>query len=141
MTFFENARDFVSHGRRITALTVLLAGASALAQTGPFRIATIAGSPYDPTGENGPATQAATGLSGVAFRDGNLYLTDNSRIRKVGPNGIITTIAGQLDSVVHQPIPGYSGDGGPALSAQLHGAATLEFDPAGNLYFGDVNNG
>jgi len=140
MTLFENARHFVSHGGRKTALTILLAGASALAQTGPFGIATVAGSPYDPSGENGPATQASTGLSGVAFRDGNLYLTDNNRVRKVGPNGIITTIAGQLDSVVHQAIGGYSGDGGPALSAQLHGVISLEFDPAGNLYLSDNTN-
>ena len=105
MTPFRNAKGLVLKIITVAAINALLAGATASAQTGPFGIATIAGTPYDPTGENGPATKAATGLSGVAFRDGNLYLTDNNRIRKIGPNGIITTIAGQLDAVVHQPIP------------------------------------
>ena len=141
MTPFRTAKGLVLKIITVAAFNALLAGATASAQSGPFGIATIAGSPYDPTGENGPATKAATGLSGVAFRDGNLYLTDGAnRIRKVGPNGIITTIAGQLDSGAHQPIPGYSGDGGPALSARVHGVISLEFDPAGNLYVSDSTN-
>ncbi len=140
MRLVDCLKCFAKRRSHVTALALLVAGVSALAQTGPFGIATIAGSPYDPTGDNGPAIQAATGLSGVAFRDGNLYLTDDNRIRKISPNGIITTIAGQLDSVVHQPIPGYSGDGGPALSAQLHSVISLEFDTAGNLYLADNAN-
>ena len=105
-----------------------------------FGIATIAGTPYDPSGDGGPATVAAINLSGAAFRAGNVYLTDGSRIRKIDENGIITTVVGLLDPVVHQPTPGFSGDGGPALGAQIRGAAALEFDNAGNLYIADSGN-
>jgi sugar lactone lactonase YvrE len=119
---------------------VLLAGVTAWAQTGPFGIATIAGTPYDPSGDNGPATQASIGLAGSAFRAGNLYVTDGNRIRKIDPTGRITTIVGLLDPVVHQPIGGYSGDGGPALAALVHGADSLDFDSQGNLYIADNAN-
>src|SRR6516225_8357966 len=91
------------------------------AQTDVFRIATVAGTPYDPSGDNGPALLASVGLSGVAFRDGKLYLCDGARIRRVAEDGKITTVVGLLDPVVHQPIPGFSGDGGPALKATLRG--------------------
>lgn len=103
-------------------------------------IATIAGTPYDPSGDGGPALQAGIGLSGAAFRDGNLYLTDGSRIRKIAPSGLITTVVGLLDPVVHQPIPGFSGDGGPALGAQIRGSQAIDFDTAGNLYIADSGN-
>ena len=105
-----------------------------------YGIATIAGTPYDPSGDGGPATSAAINLSGIAFRDGNLYLTDGTRIRRIAGDGTITTVAGLLDPVVHQPIPGFSGDGGPALGAKLRGAVALEFDSAGNLYIAESGN-
>jgi len=105
-----------------------------------YGIATIAGTPYDPSGDGGPATLAAISLIAVAFRDGKSYLTDGTRIRKIAEDGIITTVVGLLDPVVHQPIPGFSGDGGPALGAQLRGASSLEFDGAGNLYIADSGN-
>ncbi len=102
-----------------------------------YGIATIAGTPYDPSGDGGPATRAAVSLSGVAFRNGKLYLTDGPRVRRIAEDGTITTVVGLLDPVIHQPIPGFSGDGGPALGAQLRGAVALEFDSAGNLYIAD----
>jgi sugar lactone lactonase YvrE len=105
-----------------------------------YRIATIAGTPYDPSGDGGPATQAAINMSGVAFRDGILYLTDGTRIRKIAADGTITTVVGLLDPVIHQPIPGFSGDGGPALGAQIRGATSLDFDSSGNLYIADSGN-
>ena len=108
--------------------------------TSPFGIATIAGTPYDPSADGGPANQAGINLSAVAYRAGHLYLTDGARIRRIAPDATITTVVGLLDPVIHQPIPGFSGDGGPALSAQLRGAASLDFDSAGNLYIGDGGN-
>ena len=67
------------------------------------------------SGDNGPATSAQLNDPyGVAVDSaGNLYIadTDNNRIRKVS-NGVITTVAGN-------GTPGYSGDNGPATSAQL----------------------
>ncbi len=67
------------------------------------------------SGDNGPATSAQLIYPhGVAVDSaGNLYIADtnNYRIRKVS-NGVITTIAGNGTS-------GFSGDNGPATSAQL----------------------
>ena len=68
------------------------------------------------SGDNGPATSAQLNTPyGVAVdAAGNLYIADtgNHRIRKVS-NGVITTVAGN-------GTPGYSGDNGPATSAQLN---------------------
>ena len=95
-------------------------------------------------GDGGPATQAllspdTTGLqaAGTAVdSSGNLYIADigNNVVRKVdATSGIITTIAGNGAA-------GYSGDGGPATSAQLNSPDSLAFDSAGNLYISDKYN-
>jgi hypothetical protein len=126
---------------RNIVITGLIAGSIAFAQA-PYGIATIAGTPYDPSGDGGPALLASFGFSAgsVAWRDGNLYVTDGPRVRKINPAGIVNTVVGTLDPVVHQPIAGYSGDGGPALGAKLRSANALEFDSSGNLYVGDQGN-
>src|SRR5512145_1304779 len=79
------------------------AGTPLLAETNPFGIATIAGTPYDASGDGGPALLAGFGFGSgsVAWRDGNLYVTHGPRVRKINPAGIVTTIAGALDPVVH----------------------------------------
>jgi uncharacterized protein (TIGR03437 family) len=71
---------------------------------------------------------------------GNVYIADtnNSRILKVTSSGsitITTTFAG-LDNGAW----GYSGDGGPATSAQLNYPYGVALDAAGNLYIADTNN-
>lgn len=85
-------------------------------------------------GDGGPATKAQLNLPlAVAVdREGNLYIADaeNYRIRKVDKEGTITTIAGTGEE-------GYSGDGGPATSAQLTYPLGLAFDDRGNLYVAD----
>src|SRR5262249_23483311 len=64
---------------------------------------------------------------------GNLYLTDsdNHTIRKVTPQGVISTIAGRPGQ------SGYSGDGGPATSASLNFPIGVAVDNAGNIYICD----
>ena len=66
---------------------------------------------------------------------GNLYIADhdNNRVRKVTADGIITTVAGT-------GAPGFSGDGGPAVNAQLNRPAGVAVDAAGNLYIADAWN-
>ena len=64
---------------------------------------------------------------------GNLYIADSYNIRKVTPNGIITTVAGDGTA-------GYSGDNGPATSAQLYWPSGVAVDAAGNLYIADTLN-
>ncbi|MCA9618654.1 MAG: hypothetical protein KC731_06525, partial [Myxococcales bacterium] len=91
------------------------------AQTGV--IDTIAGrGEQDEDGDGGPAVDAAFAWpNGVAIGDdGRVYVADtfNHRIRRIGLDGIVETIAGSTK--------GYSGDDGPALDAQLRGPAYLE---------------
>lgn len=97
------------------------------------------------SGDGGPALEAALDLpSSVAFDDeGALYISDqaNQIVRRVDPEGTITTIAGR------QREPGYSGDGGPALEAQLHASVGQAADPSsrltvhdGTLYLADTDN-
>ena len=88
------------------------------------------------SGDGGPATSASLfGASAVAVDAvGNLYIADGNRIRKVSPVGIIATVAGN-------GLRGFSGDGGPAISAQLNSPRGVTVDAAGNLYIADtVNN-
>ena len=100
-------------------------------------ITTVAGngSPVSSsTGDGGPATAAfITSPHGVALDShNNLYITDSSaRVRKVSTAGTITTIAGNGSQ-------GYSGDGGPALSAQLNQPWGVTVDGSGYLYVTDV---
>ncbi|NWF93671.1 MAG: hypothetical protein HXY46_12185, partial [Syntrophaceae bacterium] len=89
------------------------------------------------SGDGGPATQAKLNFPYDIKVDplGNLYIADldNHRIRKVDTNGIITTIAGTGRG-------GYSGDGGPAIQAQLYSPMGIALDCSGNLYIGEFNN-
>src|SRR5207247_6718847 len=65
----------------------------------------------------------------------NLFIADTStnRIRKVSSDGIITTVAGNGSQ-------GFSGDGGPAINAQLAGPNSVAVDSAGNLFILDFYN-
>lgn len=87
------------------------------------------------SGDGGPAFQATfNGLHGIAFDvAGNYYLADynNHRIRKVSTDGIVTTIAGTGKA-------GYTGDGGPAIAAQIGFPHDVAVDLAGNVYFADL---
>ena len=101
-------------------------------------ITTVAGNGTEGySGDGGPATSAELYYpSGVAVDgSGNLFIGDriNQRIRKVTPGGTITTVAGN-------GIYGYSGDGGPAISAQLYAPSGVAFDTSGNLYIADYAN-
>jgi sugar lactone lactonase YvrE len=88
-------------------------------------------------GDTGPAPQARLNLpDGVALGpDGSLYIADpgNERVRRVGPDGVIRTVAGNGTG-------GFSGDGGPATQAQLHGPAGIAVGPDGSLYIADKGN-
>jgi RHS repeat-associated protein len=65
--------------------------------------------------------------------EGNIYVAEGHRIRKIDTNGIITTVAGTGTY-------GYSGDGGPASRAQLFSPTDLAIDEWGNLFIADSGN-
>ena len=93
------------------------------------------------TGDGGPATSATLYRPTAVVMDaaGNLYISDdlNYVIREVAAGtGTITTIVGNSDTNTGA----FSGDGGPATSAQINDAEGLALDPAGNLYITDSSN-
>jgi hypothetical protein len=101
------------------------------------------GSDRSPSGDGGPATQAGLyDVEGLALDgQGNLYLADSAfeDIRKINlTTGIISTVAG-----VHPDYPytsGYSGDGGPAVSATFNYPRGIACDGAGHLTVVDARN-
>ncbi|GAA4460974.1 hypothetical protein GCM10023093_04750 [Nemorincola caseinilytica] len=101
-------------------------------------ITTLAGTgSFGYGGDGGPASAARlNGNWGVAAdAAGNVYITDqyNYRVRRVGTSGTITTIAGTGAN-------GYSGDGGPAVSATFRKPLGIAVDDEGNVYVGDADN-
>ncbi len=85
---------------------------------------------------SGPFVSSIGGL--VVDTVGNYYFSDtfNSVVYQVNPNtGVETVVAG---AGIRQS--GYTGDGGPAISATLRSPAGLAFDNAGNLYIADGGN-
>ena len=89
------------------------------------------------SGDGGPAADAQLGGAfGLAVdSSGNLFIADvgNRRVRKVGTDGVITTVAGSGE-------PGVGGDGGLATEAQLGFVSGLAVDDSGNLYIADFEN-
>jgi len=100
------------------------------------RIAGIAGV-RGYSGDAGPATQATlSDPYGVAADlNGNVFISDrlNRRIRRIGPNGVISTVAGNGRFR-------FGGDGGPAISAVFDRPLALAFDSAGSLFVTDHGN-
>ncbi|MNK84155.1 Serine/threonine-protein kinase PknD [compost metagenome] len=104
------------------------------------KLVTIAGSGVMGfSGDGGPAVAADLSGPGAIAYDlaGNLIITDsnNNCVRRVTPDGIIQTIAGQGG-----PIYGDSGDGGPALEAMMDYPYGLHVDAQGNIYVADRGN-
>ena len=71
---------------------------------------------------------------------GSLYIVDtwNHRIRKVDSAGIVTTVAGS--GTTGESGGGFSGDGGPAVEAQLRFPGGAALDGSGSLYIVDTWN-
>ena len=88
------------------------------------------------TGFSGDGAQAVNASLTVpravaADRAGNVFIVDagNQRVRRVSPDGIITTVAGGGSAVL--------GDGGPATKGQLNYPQSIAIDSQGNLFVGE----
>jgi NHL repeat len=131
---FENSRIRVLSAA--TGIVTTFAGAGACAtSTGPFNGLVCKGGF---SGDGGPAKNATLNhAQGAAFDlSGNLYIADtiNHRIRRVDAStGLNHTIAGN-------GISGFSGDGGPAVTAEISFPVGVAVDRSGRVYFADENN-
>jgi len=99
-------------------------------------ITTIAGGGTQNPGDGGAATNASISVVGVAVDSlGNVFIADidNNRIREVGTNGIITTVAGN-------GTPAYSGDASAATNASLSMPRGVAIDSLGDLFIADFGN-
>jgi sugar lactone lactonase YvrE len=87
------------------------------------------------SGDGGPATSAALNFPTDVFLDsaGNIFIADphNARIREVD------AVTGDIQTVAGDGIPGFSGDGGPATSAELEFPVAVWGDLQGNLFIAD----
>ncbi len=90
------------------------------------------------SGDGGPATAAQiTGPRGItSLPDGTILFPDsgNHRVRQISPAGIVTTVAGSGTA-------GFSGDGGPALAAQLNLPFSVSPLAGGGFLIADAGNG
>jgi sugar lactone lactonase YvrE len=133
-----------------TGVALDSAGDLIIADTDNFRIRTVSAS----TGNI--ATRAGNGFfgfsgDGVLATDGSLndpfgvaVDADNNAVVADGLNNVIRrvdAVTGHISTAAGTPgVSGFSGDGGPAASAQLNLASGVAVDSVGDLFFADVNN-
>ena len=88
------------------------------------------------SGDGGPATSATLNRpTGLTFdASGNLFIADNF-------NAVIREISGTtITTAVGNHTQGYSGDGGPATSAELYDPVGVVIDAGGDMYIGEQGN-
>ncbi|HZZ75637.1 MAG TPA: hypothetical protein VFE04_06885, partial [Puia sp.] len=94
-------------------------------------VSTFAGSGTGGTADGDPVTAQFYAINDmVADNKGNLYVADDNRIRRIAPDGTVSTIAG--DSAGYQD--------GEGSAARFHGIGGLGIDASGNLYVADIAN-
>jgi hypothetical protein len=88
------------------------------------------------SGDGGPATAAEIGVvRGLTrFADGSVVFGDDHRVRRIAPDGAITTIAGTGEF-------GFGGDGGQATAAVLRFPSDVLPEGNGGFLIADAYNG
>ncbi len=100
------------------------------------QIVTVAGTGVSGDGADGKQAVATKLDHPVALAldpTGRLYLVEDNRVRRVDANGAVTTIAGT-------GVAGFSGDGGPAVAAELNGPQSIAIDGTGDVFIADSLN-
>lgn len=116
----------------LAALVLLISGSSKFAAAQQYVIYTVAGGAPAPT--PAPAIAASINPSGVAVDNaGNVYFCGYNAVYRIDPAGVLTRVAGTAR-------PGFSGDGGPALNAQLDSPQSVAVDSVGSVYIADTSN-
>jgi hypothetical protein len=123
----------------LAASVALVAAAVTASAAVAGAITTVAGNGRDGfSGDGGPATAATLYFpeSVAPTADGGFLIADraNHRIRKVAPDGRITTVAGKTSNVA------FSGDGGPATAADLYYPTDAQPTPDGGFLISDSYN-
>jgi len=120
--FADNANNRI---RKISTLGII----STIAGTG------AAGYGGDGLSALGAQLNSPTGIA-INSATGDLYVADynNNAIRRITPGGIITT------AVNIGAVAGFTGDGGPAVSANLSHPTAVFVDNSGNIYISDNGN-
>jgi hypothetical protein len=132
----------------VIAVLALLAMPS---RAGAQLIQTVAGNgSLGYSGDGGPATNSELNNPfGVAVDSrGNVYIADdnNERIRVVNTGSSPITVAnvnilpGDIATVAGNGTAGYTGDGGPATSAEINNPSGVAVDSSGNIYIADLYN-
>jgi uncharacterized protein (TIGR03437 family) len=112
---------------------ILLWATAGIALAQQYTVSTVAGGapPFTPV----TATTTSIGVIQrvTADHSGNAYFTSLNCVFRVDGSGNLTRIAGNSRS-------GYSGDGGPALQAQLNSPQGLALDSSGDVFIADTGN-
>jgi uncharacterized protein (TIGR03437 family) len=107
--------------------------AASLAFAQQYSISTVAGgappaTPFSASGISiGQPARVATDAAG------NVYFSSGNAVFKVSPSGTLALVAGNSRA-------GYSGDGGPAVNAQLNGPQGIAVNQAGDIFISDSLN-
>lgn len=94
-------------------------------------VSTFAGDESTGFADGGPGEAQFTEIEDLVIdEEGNIYAADENRVRKISPEGVVSTIAGST-------IGFQDGEGS---SAKFNGALGLGIDKQGNIYVADANN-
>ncbi len=128
-------RQLLMNPWRAVGFAALLICLESGASSQPYYFSHFAGSPDSPGGDDGFGTTALFHTPTAVACDlaGNLYVADgNQTIRKISPDGRVTTLAG---------LEGTTGsDDGSGSAARFNNPSGVALDPAGNVYVADTGN-